>query len=139
MSTSALAILGYAAWTLLLIVAIEVQRTLVVLREKRLPNSFLPDGSDVSAFAHRLARAHANCYESFPIIGGLLLLALASGQSGVTDPLALWMLAARLAQSITHLLSAGVIAAQVRFAFFCVQLAIAAWWIIRFSVAWTTS
>ncbi|HEY8607935.1 MAG TPA: MAPEG family protein [Noviherbaspirillum sp.] len=131
MDASALAVLGYVGWTLILIIGIEIHRSVVVLREHRPPNSFRPDGSDVSAFAHRLARAHANCYESFPLIGGLLLLALATGQSSITNPLAPWMLAARVAQSSTHLISNSTLAAQVRFAFFSAQLVIAAWWVMQ--------
>lgn len=69
----------------------------------------------ISHFAHRLARARANCYESFPVIAGLLLLALATGQSEVADSLALWVLAARVAQSSTHLISTSNLAVNIRF------------------------
>jgi uncharacterized MAPEG superfamily protein len=132
MSASALALLGYVAWTLALISVNEVLRTILVLSGKKAANSFHPDGADVSPFAHRLARAHANCIENFPIIGGLLLLALVTGQHAVTDPLAPWVLAARIAQSCTHLLSTSSMAVFVRFAFYAVQLAIAAWWVFLF-------
>lgn len=131
MSSTALALAGYVAWMLALIVGIEILRTQAVLRSGREPNSFVPDGSDISPFANRLCRAHANCYESFPIIGGLLLLALAVGESSITNPLALWLLAARVAQSIVHLSSGSATAAQIRFAFFLVQLGIAVTWLVR--------
>lgn len=136
MSATALAVLGYIGWTLVLIVMNEALRSYVVLSGRKAPSSFSPDGSDVSPFAHRLARAHANCYESFPIIGGLLLLALATGQTSVTDTLALWVLAARVAQSSTHLISTSNLAVNIRFAFFAVQLVVAVWWTIQFLAQW---
>lgn len=136
MSATAFSLLGYIGWTLLLLLVMETMRSWLVLAGRKAANSFSPDGQDVSPFAHRLARAHANCYESFPLVGGLLLLALATGEAAITDPLAPWLLAARVAQSSVHLLSAGAFAVQVRFAFFAVQLAIAAWWVLQFLLRW---
>lgn len=134
MTESAIALLGFVAWTLLLMLIMESMRTWLVLSGRKRSDSFRIDGSDVSPFAQRLARAHANCYESFPIIGGLLLLALATGSTHITDPLALWLLAARVAQSSTHLISANALAVQIRFACFAAQLLIAAWWVFGFAV-----
>lgn len=42
--------------------------------------------------------------------------------------LAPWLLVARSAQSVTHLVSVSVLAVNVRFAFFALQLAIAIYW-----------
>lgn len=136
MSLTALALLGYIAWIILLLIVMEVLRSALVLAKRHAANSFANDGADVSPFAHRLARAHANCYESFPIVGGLLLLALATGQGAVTEPLAPALLAARVAQSCTHLISGSVLACQVRFAFFLVQLGIALRWVVLFGLQW---
>jgi uncharacterized MAPEG superfamily protein len=139
MSVTALALLGYIGWTLLLIIINEVMRSWLVLSRKKTSASFNPDGTDVSPFAHRLARAHANCYESFPIIGGLLLLALATDLAFITDSLALWVLAARIAQSTTHLVSASNMAVNIRFTFFAVQLVIAVVWILQFLGHWQSA
>jgi uncharacterized MAPEG superfamily protein len=132
MSASATALLGYVAWTLALILINEVLRSILVLSGRKAANSFHPDGADVSPFAHRLARAHANCIENFPIIGGLLVLALVTGHSSITDPLAPWLLAARIAQTSTHLVSTSSMAVFVRFGFYAAQLGIATWWVILF-------
>lgn len=139
MTQTAWAMAGYIAWTLLLIVGIEVIRTLTVVRTARAPNTFAPDGRDVSPFANRLCRAHANCYESFPLIGGVGLLALATGDADVTDPLALWMLAARIAQSSIHLVSGGVVASQLRFVFFVAQLVVIAFWLALLGAKWSSA
>jgi uncharacterized MAPEG superfamily protein len=115
---------------------IAVLRSSLTLSGQRAANSFAVDGSDVSPFAHRLCRAHANCYESLPAFATLVLVALATGHADVTDPLALWALAARVGQSTVHLVSATSVAVQVRFAFFLVQFLIQAWWAFSLLGTW---
>ena len=131
MSASALALIGYAAWTLLLVITIITIRTWISLVGKRESYSFKPDGSDVSDASVRLCRVHANCVENLPIFGALVLLAIATGNSTVTDSLAMWVLAARVAQSVTHLLSTSNLAVTVRVTLFSVQLAIEVWWVAQ--------
>ena len=76
MNNTEWAFLGFIGWFLLILLTMEVLRTGIVLITKRAANDFKPDGSDISPFMHRLARVHANCYESYPFIGGLLLFAI---------------------------------------------------------------
>lgn len=83
----------------------------------------------------RLARAHANCLEGLPIFGGLMLIAVVSGKSAVTDPLAYTLLAARILQSVVHLGSLSVAAATFRFCAFAVQIGTAVYWAFRLLVA----
>jgi uncharacterized MAPEG superfamily protein len=130
-----LAFAAYIGWILLLLIAIGMMRTVLVLRGKRYANSFKPSGEDVSAFSNRLCRAHANCYEGFPIFGGLMILALATNNQSVTDGLAYWMLGARICQSVTHLFSTRNLAVFVRFTFMLVQIVIAIIWIVGFFYA----
>ena len=132
MNATAFALTGYIVWVLVLVGGIAILRITVSLSRHKPANSFRPDGSDVSPFSERLCRAHANCYESFPFIGGLLLLALATNATGITNSLALVALSSRIAQSLIHLYSTSVAAAQVRFAFFLVQYVIACYWTIQF-------
>jgi uncharacterized MAPEG superfamily protein len=128
MSTSSLVLTLFIAWTLFLLVLMEGIRSYLVVSGRARSNEFKPDNANLSPFLQRLARAHANCIESLPVVGGLLLVAIATGRSGVTDGLAPWLLVARMAQSITHLVSLSVLAVNVRFFFFAVQLAIAIYW-----------
>ena len=86
----------------------------------------------MSPFSNRLCRAHANCYESFPILGGLLLLAIATNNTAITDGLAYYLIGARILQSSTQLASASNAAVQIRFVFFVVQIGIAIWWVVQF-------
>ena len=128
MSTSALVLTFFIAWTLVLLVVMEVVRSYLVLSGRTKSNEFRPDNANLSPFLQRLARAHANCIEGLPVFGGLLLIAIATGRTGLTDSLAPWLLLARISQSITHLVSLSVFAVNIRFFFFFVQLAIAVYW-----------
>ena len=132
MNPTSTAFLGYLLLMLVLIILITSYRSILTLSGKRAANSFKTTGDDISEFSARLCRAHANCYENFPLIGGILLFALASGQTAITDGLALTLLAARVLQSLTHLISTSVIAVFARFGFYLVQLVIVALWLYKF-------
>ena len=132
--TSELVLLGFVAWTLILLVVMEAIRTGLVLRKSVPANGFTPDNANLSPFMQRLARAHANCLESLPVVGVLLLAAMATGKTATTDPLAPWLLVARVVQSSAHLASLSEAAVSLRFAAFAVQVAIAAWWTIALLV-----
>lgn len=129
MSTTAVVLILFIAWTLFLLVSMEAVRSYLVAAGRVRANEFTPDNANLSPFMQRLARAHANCIESFPVIGGLLIAALVTGRSDVTDPLAPWLLGARIVQSSIHVMSLSVLAVNVRFAAFVVQIAIALYWV----------
>ena len=129
MSKSALILILFIAWALLLLVFMEALRSYLVLTGRARSNEFKPDNSNISPFMQRLARAQANCVEGLPLFGGLLVAALATGQTGVTDALAPWLLGARIVQSSIHLASTSVVAVNARFTAFAVQLAIGVYWV----------
>ena len=131
MSPSALALIGYAAWTLFLVTWIVLLRTVYTLSGKRAANSFAPWGKDVSPFSGRLCRAHANCVENIPVFAALVLLAMVTGHGDITDPLARWVLVARVAQSTVHLISISEIAVTLRVTLLLAQLGIEAYWIVQ--------
>ena len=129
MTSASVAVLtALIVWALALLVLMEILRARLVATKSIASNEFKPDNANLSPFMQRLARAHANCVEGLPIFGGLLVVALLTNRAGVTDPLAPWLLAARLVQSVDHLSSLTVVAVNVRFSAFAVQLAIAAYW-----------
>lgn len=128
-STSALVLAALIAWTTFLLILMEGLRVRFLVTKTVASNEFRPDNSNLPPFMQRLARAHANCIESFPIIGGLLVVALLTDRAGVTDALAPWLLLARLLQSSIHLVSTSVVAANLRFLAFAVQIAIAVYWL----------
>jgi hypothetical protein len=125
---SASVLTALIAWTLFLLILMETLRIRFLVTKTLAPNEFRPDNSNLPPYMQRLARAHANCIESFPIIGGLLVVALLTDRAGVTDDLAPWLLLARLLQSSIHMVSTSVLAANLRFLAFAVQMAIAVYW-----------
>jgi uncharacterized MAPEG superfamily protein len=127
-NASAVVLVGLTLWTLILLILMEALRTRYVVTKAVAANQFRPDNSNLSPFMQRLARAHANCVESLPIFGILLIAALLNNRAGITNPLAPWLLAARLIQSCVHLASLSVAAVNVRFVAFAVQIAIAVYW-----------
>ena len=135
MTPTLFAFAGFIAWSLLLLVLMEAIRTRLVLAKAVPANGFTPDNSNLSPFMQRLARAHANCVEGLPIFGGLMLLAVVAGKSAITDPLALFFLAARVLQSLIHLSSVSASAVTARFALFAVQMVIGVYWAARLLIS----
>ena len=131
MTSTVYALTGFIAWALFLLVLMEIIRTYLVVTGRVAANSFKPDNSGLSPFMQRLARAQANCVESLPIFGGLLAVAIMTSRTGITDPLALWFLGARIVQSTIHLISTSSIAVSLRFTAFALQMAICIYWAWR--------
>ena len=122
------ALTGFIAWTLFLLIVMEAIRSRMVVTKEVPANGFRPDNSNLSPFMQRLARAHANCLEGLPIFGGLMLVAVISGKSSLTDPLAFVLLGARIVQSSIHLASLSPTAVTFRFSAFAVQMGIGVYW-----------
>ena len=129
MSPTLTALCGFAGWTILLVFVLANYRLSFALKGERAVNSFSPDGADLPGFGQRLTRAHLNCLEFLPVFGAVALAAVASNKLSVTDPLALILLYARIAQSIVHIASVSQAAVLVRATLFVVQLGIALYWI----------
>ncbi len=125
---SAIVLTGFISWALLLLVLMEVLRSQLVISGKVVANGFTPDNNNLSPFMQRLSRAHANCIEGLPIFGGLLLVAIVTDRSAITDPLAYLFLASRIFQSVVHLISLSPTAVTIRFLAFTVQMVIAVYW-----------
>lgn len=132
MSPTAYALLGFAAWTIAMLVALGLLRSAISLRGKK-PNSFKPSGEDLPGLPYRLTRVHANCYENLPAAAAIMLYAMVSQQTSITDPLAFVFIGARIAQSVTHILSTSNPMVFIRFGFFIAQQSILVVWLLRLS------
>lgn len=128
MNATALVLTLFISWTLFLLLLMEVLRSHLVVTGRVPANGFQPDNANLSPFMQRLARAHANCVESFPVFGGLLIVALLTDRSAITDPLAPWLMLARVGQSSIHLASLSEAAVTARFSAFALQTGIAVYW-----------
>ena len=130
MNATILALLGYIGWSVILLLVLMGYRTLLVMKKEKQPNGFKADGSDSPEFGQRLTRALGNAFESFAFIGGTMLVALATGAAAITNPLAMYVLYARVAQSLVHMVSTSVLAVQVRFVLFLIQVGIVVYWLV---------
>jgi uncharacterized MAPEG superfamily protein len=131
MSPSILALVCFAAWTLLMALVMVNHRVYFVLTGQRKINSFTPDGSGVSAFQVRACRVHANCYENLPVFAALVLGAAVAGKGAITNPLAMVAFYSRVIQSTVHLISTSQAAVMIRATFWTVQIVIMAIWALR--------
>jgi uncharacterized membrane protein YecN with MAPEG domain len=86
--------------------------------------SFPGDRPHGSTAYRRAVRAHANCVENLPVYAVLVLLsAVTNIVPPIMDALALTVIAARIAQSLVHMLfKETTTTVAVRFGFFFVQL-----------------
>lgn len=131
MGATATALVGFAGWFALLSIALAVYRVALVFGGRKEVNSFSPDGRDLEPLGHRLTRARDNCFETLPLFAALALGASIGGRLEVTDPLAMWVLAARIVQSGVHVVSTSPPAVLLRANLFFAQMLIYAWWTIR--------
>ena len=131
MNPTLTALLGFASWYVFLTLLLGFYRIGLVFGGRKAANTFAVDGTDLGGFAHRLTRARDNCYETLPIFAAIAIVAMLSGKTNVTDPLALWVLLARVGQSLTHIVSTSVPAVLLRANLFFAQILVYAWWSIR--------
>ncbi len=135
MSNTQCALLGLASWQVIVLLLLAGFRIYVAATQKKAANTFAPDGSDVPGFGQRLVRVHANCYENIPLYLALLLFAIVSQQTAVTDSGALILLGARIGQSVAHMISTSLPAVMLRFTLFVVQVLTVICWLYRFLAA----
>ena len=130
MTIPVLMLVGFAAWTVLLLLA-----TVGVYRWSRILNGRVPIGGfradrvDGADWYLRAMRAHANCVENLPVFGAIVFgLYAGNVAGGLVNGLAVAVLVARIMQSLVHVsLVQTNLVASVRFGFFAVQIASFLW------------
>lgn len=120
--TGLTALLLFAGWTLVLMTIYVTHRVAMILRGKPADSWTRGRAVESPAFFVRAEHAHANCVENLPVFGAVVLAAYAMGQGAVADGIGVWVLLARLAQSVTHLTGVNPALVQVRAGFFTVQV-----------------
>jgi len=130
--TALQALLGFAAWTLLLIVAVFLYRGMRFLTGTPInhwPRQAKP--ADDAPVVQRLEDAHANCLENLPLFAVIVLAAVALGRQAELQALAPFVLFARIGQTLAHLSGTGKINVFVRATFWSVQLGLFAWMLVK--------
>ena len=124
MTIPLLVLLGFAVWTILtLFGSIGVYRWSRILTGHASIAEWRADRPQGCDWYQRAMRAHMNCVENLPIYTALVVALLGTGmQSATIDRLAIATLAARVCQTLTHIVLAPTNAATaLRFAFFLAQ------------------
>jgi uncharacterized MAPEG superfamily protein len=118
-------LLGFATWTILLLAStIGIYRWSLIFAGRMPINGFRAEQPEGADWYKRSMRAHANCIESLPVFGAIVLALHASGTSGpVVDFASIAVLAARVMQSLVHIcLPQTSVVVAVRFSFLLAQL-----------------
>lgn len=123
-------LLGFASWTLLLLLlTIGVYRWFRVLTGRAGIGEFRSDRPEGEDWYKRAMRAHANCIENLPVFGSIAFaLYVGNVASDLVDMLAIAVLVARVIQSLVHVCfvqSNRVV--SIRFGFFFLQYACFVW------------
>jgi uncharacterized MAPEG superfamily protein len=117
-------LLGFVGWMFCLLAAIGFDHFRLVGRGAAGPSDLLADVAHGGDRHWRLHRAHLNCVENLPPFAAVVLTASVAGVGDAAlDLLALIYLAARVCQSVTHVVSGSNRAVTVRLGFFLTQWA----------------
>jgi len=123
-------LLGFAMWTLLLLLfTIGVYRWSRIFTGRVPIRDFPADAAGGQEWYRRATRAHANCIENLPVFGAIVFgLHVSHVASTLVDVLAVTVLIARIVQSLVHvcLIHTNTVAA-VRFGFYFVQFVCFVW------------
>ena len=118
-------LLGFATWTVLLLLAtVGVYRWSRILTGRVPIRNFRADQVEGADWYLRAMRAHANCIENLPVFGAIVFALYVGNVAGaVVNTLAAAILVARIMQSLVHVCFVQTnTVASVRFGFFFVQI-----------------
>jgi uncharacterized MAPEG superfamily protein len=119
-------LVGFAAWTVLLLLAtVGVYRWSRILTGRVPIRNFRADQIEGADWYKRAMGAHANCVENLPVFGAIVFGLHVGNASGVlVNTLSVAVLVARILQSLVHVCFDQTNAvSSVRFGFFAVQIA----------------
>jgi uncharacterized MAPEG superfamily protein len=125
MTTPLLTLLGFALWTLLLLMfTVGVYRWKLILSGSAEIHTFAADAPTGADWYRRATRAHVNCIENLPVFASIVVVLSLVGVKGtLVDALCCIVLGARLCQTTVHV---GFVqtarAVSIRFSFFTLQL-----------------
>lgn len=118
-------LLAFAGWTLLVLIgSVGVYRWSRILTGRQEMRTFRSDRAEGADWYRRAMNAHRNCVENIGVFAAIALVAWVAGlRGGTIDTLAVVLMTARVAQSVTHIGFVETnLAVAIRFAFFFVQV-----------------
>ena len=125
MNIPALILLGFAAWTLVILsVGVGGYRWALILSGRASVAGWRADAPQGADWYQRVMRAHMNCVENLPVYGAIVVALTVVGlRSPFIDGLSETMLAAQIGQTLVHVaLRQTNAVVSVRFTLFSIQL-----------------
>ena len=130
MSIPVWVLLGFAGWTLVLMMTtIGIYRWSRILSGQSEVRDFGEYRIEGKNWYERAMRAHANCVENLPVYGAIVIAIVAGDvRAQILDVLAIVFLAARVVHSLIHVtFEHSNLTTSVRFTFFFIQLICMIW------------
>ena len=120
--TALTAVLLYVLWTIILVLAYAGPRIPLAALTDRTMDSWERNKPVTDApFFQRAKGAHLNCLENFPQFAAVVVIATLMVKSASIDALATYLLYARIAQSVVHLIGNSSPLVLLRATFFAIQ------------------
>ena len=122
------ALMYYVLWMFALVLFYGTYRVPLSLTGKKPMNHWEREKPvDDPGIVVRARHAHANCVENIALFAVVVLAAAVLGRSAVVDGLACYVLGARVAQSVVHLIGTPPILVWIRASLFFVQVGLIAY------------
>ena len=117
------AVLLYIVWTLLLAIIYASYRLPLIFSGKQ-PANHWERGQPVDdpAILVRAKSAHLNCLENFPLFAAVVFVAAFLSKSPIVDAVAAYVLYARVAQGVVHLIGTSTPLVLLRATLFMAQV-----------------
>lgn len=120
--TAMTAVLYYVLWAIALVLVYAGPRIpLAAFTERRMDSWERNQPVTDTPFFQRAKGAHLNCLENFPLFAAVVVIAMLMGKSAAVDGLACYVLYARIAQSMVHLIGNSSQLVLLRATFFAIQ------------------
>ena len=131
--TAFTAVLLYAAWTLLLpiVYAGTIRVPLIASGRKRADHWERGQPNDDPPVLARAKHAHLNCTENFAVFAAIVAVAALLGKIAIADAVAGYVLYARVAQGVAHMIGTSLPLVALRGLFYFVQVVLMLWMIWR--------
>ena len=131
--TAFTAVLLYAAWTLVLpiVYAGTIRVPAIASGRKRADHWERGKPNDDPPVLARTKNAHLNCTENLAAFAAIVVVAALLGKIAVADAVAGYILYARIAQSVVHVIGTSLPLIALRGLFYAVQVVLMLWMIVR--------
>lgn len=126
--TGFIAVLLYVVWMQVLTLAYAFPRVpMAMLGDRKFADWERTEVNRDPPFMVRAKGAHLNCVENFPLFAAVVVIAALMDKSAVVDGLAIFILVARMGQSVSHVISTAPAFVLLRATFFLAQVGMIFW------------